>query len=67
MAVRNSGDSYGSIAQAFHWLIAVLVFVQFGLGSHVDDLPVDLERPQRLSRHKSLGFVILVLVILRLA
>ena len=63
----NSVASYGSIAQLFHWLVAVLVFVQIAIGLYVEDLPVGLERLQWLSRHKSLGFVILVLVLLRLA
>lgn len=41
--------------------------MQVGIGLYVDDLPVSLERLQWLSRHKSWGFVILVLVLLRLA
>lgn len=69
MAERYPEDvaSYGSITQLFHWLIAGLVFVQIALGVYAADLPVSMERLQWLSRHKSLGFVILVLVLLRLA
>lgn len=44
----------------------MLVFVQLGIGVYVDDLPLGIERLQWLARHKSLGFVILVLVMLRL-
>lgn len=65
--LRNTARSYGIIAQAFHWLIAALVFVQLALGVYAADLPVSLARLQWLSRHKSLGLTILALVLLRLA
>lgn len=65
--LRNSDDSYGIIAQALHWLVAALVFVQLGLGAYAANLPVSLARLQWLSRHKSLGLAILALVALRLA
>lgn len=64
---RNSKESYGIIAQGFHWLTAALVFAQLGLGLYAASLPVSLARLQWLSRHKSLGLAILVLVLLRLA
>lgn len=64
---RNSLESYGIIAQAFHWLVAVLVFAQFGIGVYAANLPVSLARLQWLSYHKSLGLGILALVLLRLA
>ncbi len=64
---RSSGRGYGIIAQAFHWLTAVLVLVQIGLGLYAASLPVSLARLIWLSRHKSLGVAILGLVLLRLA
>ena len=64
---RNSDQSYGIIAQAFHWLVAALVFAQLGLGVYAADLPLGLSRLQWLSRHKSLGLAILVVVLLRIA
>lgn len=63
---RNSATSYGIIAQTFHWLIAGLIFAQIGLGWYVDGLPLSLARLQWVSRHKSLGLLILTLFILRL-
>lgn len=63
----NTNDSYGIIAQVLHWLVAAFVLVQFGLGLYAANLPVSLARLQWLSRHKSLGLAILVLMILRLA
>ncbi len=66
MQFRNSADRYGIVAQLFHWLLAAAVFVQLGIGVYVDDLPLSLARLQWLSRHKALGFVILVLLLARL-
>jgi cytochrome b561 len=65
--LRNTNESYGIIAQSLHWLVAALVFVQLGLGLYAADLPVSLARLQWLSRHKSLGLMILALVLVRLA
>lgn len=64
---RNSVESYGIIAQAFHWLVAVLVLAQFGIGVYAANLPVSLARLQWLSYHKSLGLGILAFVLLRFA
>jgi cytochrome b561 len=61
-----ANESYGIIARALHWLVAVFVLVQFGLGLYAASLPVSLARLQWLSRHKSLGLAILALMILRL-
>jgi cytochrome b561 len=66
-SLRNSGERYGIIAQALHWLIALLVLVQLVLGVYAAGLPLSLARLQWLSRHKSLGIAILALALLRLA
>jgi len=57
--LRNSTESYGIIAQAFHWLVAVLVLAQLGIGLYAANLS-----EQWLSPHKSLGLAILALVLL---
>src|SRR5438046_5542339 len=64
--LRNSTESYGIIAQAFHWLVALLVRAQLGIGLYAANLPVSLARLRWLSHHKSLGLAILALVLLRL-
>lgn len=64
---RNTAGSYGIVAQAFHWIVALLVILQFPLGLYAADLPVSLARLQWLTRHKSLGLLILAIVLLRLA
>ena len=65
MAFRNSENHYGSIAQLLHWVIAALVLIQFPLGLYVDGLPIGIERLQWMSRHKSLGILLLAIVLLR--
>lgn len=67
MRLRNTNESYGILAQSLHWLVAALVFVQLGLGLYAAGLPVSLARLQWLSRHKSLGLLILALALVRLA
>lgn len=65
--LRNPGESYGIIAQALHWIVAVLVVAQVVVGVYAANLPVSLARLQWLSQHKSLGLTVLALVLLRLA
>jgi cytochrome b561 len=63
----NSKGAYGIIAQALHWCVAALIFIQIPLGLYAAHLPVSMARLQWLSYHKSSGLTILALVLLRLA
>lgn len=65
--LRNTQERYGVVAQTLHWLIVLLVIVQFVVGPHAADLPVGIERLKLLTFHKSVGLTILALVLLRLA
>lgn len=65
--LRNSAIRFGSVAQGFHWLIVVLVIVQFLVGSYAHDLPVSLLRLKLFTLHKSIGVTAFALVLLRLA
>lgn len=67
MRWRNSEQGYGIVAQALHWLVALLVFVQLGLGLYAAGLPLGIARLEWLSRHKSLGLAVLALALARLA
>jgi cytochrome b561 len=55
------------VAQAFHWLIVLLVLAQFVVGFTVHGTPVSLERLKLLTLHKSIGVTVFTLVVLRLA
>ena len=63
---RNTGERYGAVSQALHWLIVLLVAVQFTLGFMAHNLPISLERLVLLTRHKAFGMTILMLMVLRL-
>lgn len=67
MRWRNSERSYGMVAQAMHWLVALLVFVQLGLGLYAAGLPLGIARLEWLSRHKSVGLAVLAVALLRIA
>jgi cytochrome b561 len=57
---------YGAVAQAFHWLIAALIFVMLGLGYYMEDLPLGTRKLELYGIHKSIGITIAVLAALRL-
>lgn len=65
--LRNTPDRYGIVSQSLHWLIVILVFVQYLLGIKAHGMPVSLERLMLLARHKSIGVTIFALMIARLA
>jgi cytochrome b561 len=56
---------YGAIAQAFHWLIAGLIFVMLGLGYYMEDLPEGARKLEVFGIHKSIGITIAMLAGLR--
>jgi len=59
---------YGGVAQGFHWLVALLIFVMYALGWYMADLELTDPSKFRLYQiHKSIGITIFVLALLRLA
>lgn len=62
----NDERRYGAVAQGFHWLIAALVMVMFGLGWYMSDLPLGQRKFDLYQLHKSLGLTIFTLAALRL-
>lgn len=59
---------FGRVQRGLHWGMAILIFAAIGLGVVSAYLPVGQEpRKSLLELHKSLGFTILVLVVIRLA
>lgn len=65
--LRNSSAGYGSVAIVFHWMIAALIIGQWGLGWAMEHL-VGLRLAFGLIQwHKSIGFLILALALLRLS
>jgi cytochrome b561 len=64
---RNSGDTWGAVARGFHWLIAALILVQFGIGNVAEDMKLTPAKLDLFVWHKSIGVTVLVLAVLRLA
>jgi cytochrome b561 len=59
-------ERYGAVAQAFHWLIAALIFAMLGLGYYMEDLPLGVRKLELYNLHKSTGITIAMLAALRL-
>jgi len=64
--IRNTAHRYGIIAQLVHWLVVALLAAQFPLGMTASSLPISPTRLALLAWHKSIGFLILGVIILRL-
>ncbi|MEM6545093.1 MAG: cytochrome b [Pseudomonadota bacterium] len=65
--LRNSQSSYGTISRSLHWTTAVLFLLLIPMGVFTSMIPEDVEwRQGYYVVHKTLGFVVLFLLILRL-
>jgi len=67
MAIRNTTQRWGVLAQLLHWLIVLFIIAQFTLATLFDDLPAGPRKLTLLARHKSIGITILMLAAVRLA
>ena len=66
MTLKNTMHRWGPVAQFLHWLIVALVITQVTLATLADDLPASMKKLTLMSRHKSIGITVLMLVVLRL-
>lgn len=66
MRWRNSSANWGAIAKTFHWLIAIAILVNIGLGLWASGLPVSPRKVEAFYLHKSVGLTVLWLAMLRL-
>lgn len=68
MGLRNSNQGWGWPARLLHWLIAGLILFQLGLGFRMVRMVTDVYQQFALYQtHKSWGFVIFCLALVRLA
>lgn len=65
--LRNTDARWGSVAQAFHWLIAALIVAQGAIGLTMVELGTTPTKVRVFALHKSIGLTVLALVLLRLA
>ncbi len=65
--IRNTRSAYGTVAIALHWTIAALIIGMLGFGLYMVRLPIHEPATYSLYQlHKSIGFVVLALVSLRI-
>jgi cytochrome b561 len=58
---------YGTTAKVLHWIIAALLLVQYSIGWLMPDIHGGMKPGAAMTFHVSLGIVILILIVLRLA
>ncbi len=65
--LKNTASTYGWVAIALHWLMAVAIFGMFGLGVWMVELTYyDAWYHRAPELHKSIGMLLLILLVLRL-
>ncbi len=64
--LKNTGTKFGLISRIIHWTMALLILGQLALGLLIANMQPALDTLWLYGLHKSLGFVALMLVILRL-
>jgi cytochrome b561 len=67
MPIRNSIRTWGTLSKALHWIVVILIIMQFFIANRADELPMGLEKLQAWAWHKSIGMTVLMLAVLRLA
>nr|VFJ42291.1 MAG: cytochrome b561 [Candidatus Kentron sp. FW] len=65
--LKNTRTSYGIIARIFHWLLFLMFCFMIVGGNMIAAMPRGPEKFEIIGAHKSLGVLILALVLLRLA
>ncbi len=66
MPLTNTIRNWGAVAKLFHWLMALLIVVNLGLGYWADSLDVSPTKVEAFSWHKTIGLTVLLLAVLRL-
>lgn len=67
MPFANPANRYGIVPRFLHWTTVILVAVAWTLGTFGDELPKGAARATGLFTHVSVGLLILVALIIRLA
>lgn len=67
MQLRNTANSYGIISKSLHWIIALLIIAAWLVGYFGDDVTNTDLKSNLIGLHKSVGMLILMLVVIRLS
>src|SRR5262249_11929198 len=65
--IRNTSAGWGSISRWFHWILAIAIIGMIGFGWWVNHVPARPDRFFYRSIHADIGYVVLLLTMLRLA
>ena len=66
LASSSEARRYSTIAMVLHWLLGLTIFVMFGVGLYMADLPFSPLRLKLYNYHKWAGICFLLLTVLRL-
>ena len=66
MRFRNTTRSWGALSKALHWIIVILIILQFFMASRANGLPRGPALIEAWGWHKSFGMTILMLAVVRL-
>lgn len=66
MALKNTPNSYGTVAKLLHWLVALSAIILLLVGFFMDDIVDKSLKSQIYNLHKLVGLTVLILMLLRL-
>ncbi|MBO4226392.1 cytochrome b [Bradyrhizobium neotropicale] len=64
--IRNTTSSWGSVARGFHWALAAAIIGMIAFGWWMNHIPARPDRFFYRSIHADIGYVVLLLTLLRL-
>ena len=64
--MRNTTSSWGSVARAFHWILGLTIIGMLAFGWWMNHIPARPDRFFYRSVHADIGYLLLVLTVLRL-
>jgi cytochrome b561 len=67
MGLKNRPDEFGLVTRFIHWSTMLLVIGQLALGLRIADMEPGLSNLWLYGLHKTLGFLVLSLIIARIA
>ena len=62
----NTLNSFGLVSKNFHWIMTVVVILNFAIGLILEDLEKSPLRFFLFNIHKSLGILVIILIVPRL-
>ncbi len=66
MNIRNTTRSWGALSKTLHWLIVLLIIIQWVIMQRAEALPLGSDKIFVIGMHKSFGMTVLGLAIIRL-